>query len=148
MISVPDRQRAVELIDEATAAGARRFKACAELRISERTYRRWTVEGAVRADQRPEAPHPTPGNKLSDEERQAVLEVCHSEEFASLPPVFVKAVVRRVHAASLILRAPVARSGFSQTSATGAQLRGCPDHRSGLAARAAAQRQARWASTV
>lgn len=86
MISVPDRQRAVELIDEATAAGARRFKACAELRISERTYRRWTVEGAVRADQRPEAPHPTPGNKLSDEERQAVLEVCHSEEFASLPP--------------------------------------------------------------
>ena len=62
--------------------------------------------------------------------------------------VFVKAVVRRVHAASLILRAPVARSGFSQTSATGAQLRGCPDHRSGLAARAAAQRQARWASTV
>ena len=63
-------------------------------------------------------------------------------------PVFVKAVVRRVHAASLILRAPVARSGFSQTSATGAQLRGCPDHRSGLAARAAAQRQARWASTV
>ena len=86
MISVPDRQRAVELIDEATAAGARRFKACAELRISERTYRRWTVEGAVRADQRPEAPHPTPGNKLSDEERQAVLDVCHSEEFASLPP--------------------------------------------------------------
>jgi putative transposase len=86
MISVPDRQRAVELIDEATAAGARRFKACAELRISERTYRRWTVEGTVRADQRPEAPHPTSGNKLSDQERQAVLDVCHSEEFASLPP--------------------------------------------------------------
>ena len=63
MISVPDRQRAVELIDEATAAGARRFKACAELRISERTYRRWTVEGVVRADQRPEAPHPTPAQQ-------------------------------------------------------------------------------------
>jgi len=56
MISAPDRQRAVELIDEATAAGARRFQACAELRISERTYRRWTVEGVVRADQRPESP--------------------------------------------------------------------------------------------
>ena len=86
MISAPDRQRAVELIDEATAAGARRFTACAELRISERTYRRWTVEGVVRADQRPEAPRPTPRNKLSDQERQAVLDVCHSKEFASLPP--------------------------------------------------------------
>ena len=86
MISAPDRHRAVELIDEATAAGARRFPACAELRISERTYRRWTVEGVVRADQRPEAPRPTPRNKLSDQERQAVLDVCHSKEFASLPP--------------------------------------------------------------
>jgi transposase InsO family protein len=86
MISVPDRQRAVELIDEATAAGARRFQACAELRISERTARRWIVEGVVRVDQRPGALRPTPRNKLSDQERQAVLDVCHSEEFASLPP--------------------------------------------------------------
>ena len=86
MISVPDRQRAVELIDEATAAGARRFQACAELRISERTARRWMVEGVVRVDQRPGALRPTPRNKLSDQERQAVLDVCHSEEFASLPP--------------------------------------------------------------
>ena len=54
--------------------------------ISERTYRRWTVEGVVRADQRPEAPRPTPRNKLSDQERQAVPDVCHSKEFASLPP--------------------------------------------------------------
>ena len=29
---------------------------------------------------------PTPRNKLSDQERQAVLDVCHSEEFVSLPP--------------------------------------------------------------
>lgn len=35
MISAPDRQRAVELIDEATAGGARRFKACAELSITD-----------------------------------------------------------------------------------------------------------------
>ena len=62
--------------------------------------------------------------------------------------VFVKGVVRQVHAASLVLRAPVSRSGFSQTGPTGAQLRGCPDHRSGLAARAFVQRQARAASTV
>ena len=31
-------------------------------------------------------PRPTPRNKLSDQERQAVLDVCHSKEFASLPP--------------------------------------------------------------
>src|SRR5512134_1395952 len=60
--------------------------------------------------------------------------------------VFVKGVVRQVHAASLVLRAPVSRSGFSQRGPTDAQLRGCPDHRSGLAARASAQRQARAAS--
>lgn len=39
--------------------------------------------------------------------------------------VFVKGVVRQVHAASLVLRAPVSRSGFSQTGPAGAQLRGC-----------------------
>ena len=70
------------------------------------------------------------------------------QESGGITPVFVKVVVRQVHAASLILRAPVSRSGFSRTSPAGGQLRGCPDHRSGLAARASAQRQARAASTV
>ena len=65
MISAPDRHRAVALIDEATAASARRFKACAELRISDRTCRRWTAEGAVRADQRPDAPRPAPPSRAT-----------------------------------------------------------------------------------
>ncbi len=36
-----DRQIAIELIDEAVTAGARRFKACAVLEIDVRTLQRW-----------------------------------------------------------------------------------------------------------
>ena len=45
MISAPDRQRAVTLIDEARAAGARLKPACGILQISARTYQRWTTDG-------------------------------------------------------------------------------------------------------
>ena len=86
MISTPHRQAAIDLIAEAVTAGARCFKACAELEISDRTLRRWTQNGQVRADQRPLALRPEPRNKLSIEERAAVLSVCNSTEFASLPP--------------------------------------------------------------
>ena len=86
MISTPHRQTAVTLINEAVTAGARRAKACAELEISDRTLRRWTKNGQVRSDQRPLVPRPEPANKLSAVERTAVLAVCNSEEFASLPP--------------------------------------------------------------
>ncbi len=86
MISTPDRQTAVTLIEEAVIAGARRSKACAELNISERTLRRWTTGGQVGADQRPLIARPVPRNKLSEQERTAVLDICNSAEFASLPP--------------------------------------------------------------
>ena len=36
-----DRQIAIELIDEAVTAGARRFKACDVLEIDVRTLQRW-----------------------------------------------------------------------------------------------------------
>ena len=86
MISTPYRQTAISLIKEAVTAGARRVKACAELEISDRTLRRWTKGGHVHADQRPIVPRPEPRNKLSEEERAAVLDICNCEEFASLPP--------------------------------------------------------------
>lgn len=54
----------------------------------------------------------------------------------NLIPVFVKQVVRRFHAASLISLALLSRSGFSQTGPAGCQLRGGPDQRSGFCARA------------
>ena len=86
MISTPDRQTATLLIEEAVTAGARRAKACAEMEFSERTFRRWTRDGQVHADQRPLVPRPDPRNKLSAAERAVVLDVCNSTEFASLPP--------------------------------------------------------------
>jgi transposase InsO family protein len=86
MISTPHRQTAIDLIEEAVTAGARRFKACAELEISGRTLRRWTQGGQAQADQRPLVQRPEPRNKLSAEECAAVLAVCNCEEFASLPP--------------------------------------------------------------
>jgi len=64
MISASDRSLAVELIDEARAAGARLQPACKILNISERTYQRWTKEGDVAEDKRPNAKRPIPKNKL------------------------------------------------------------------------------------
>lgn len=86
MISVLDRRNACELIEEACLAGARQERACEELGIDVRTYRRWTREGEVKEDGRPSAKRPVPRNKLSEEERDAVLEVCHRSEFSSVPP--------------------------------------------------------------
>ena len=87
MISTPDRHRAVALIDEAVVAGARRHKACAELKISVRTLRRWRGEsGEIRADARPDATRPRPANALSEEEMARIDQICCRPEFVSLPP--------------------------------------------------------------
>ncbi len=40
----------------------------------------------MQADGRKNADRPAPGNRLSDEERQAVLDTCNSDRFKSLPP--------------------------------------------------------------
>src|SRR3954467_3906904 len=86
MISTPDRQIAIALIDQAKAAGARRAQACAELGLDQRTYRRWRARDGAPEDRRPTAPRPAPSNKLSEEERRAVLDACNSQAFKSLPP--------------------------------------------------------------
>ncbi|PZX04694.1 hypothetical protein LX82_00999, partial [Celeribacter halophilus] len=41
MTSASDRKKIVSLIDEAMAAGARQFRACAELGLDARTVQRW-----------------------------------------------------------------------------------------------------------
>ena len=86
MISNPHRETAVALINDAVTSGARRATACAELEVSDRTLRRWTKDGQLHADQRPLVPRPEPANKLSAAERAAVLSLCNSKEFSSLPP--------------------------------------------------------------
>lgn len=87
MISVPDRRRILELIDEAYTAGASRPRACAELGVSLRTVQRWRMGGAEpAADGRPTAVRPSPHNRLSPAEQAQVLALCHEPAHASLPP--------------------------------------------------------------
>ena len=85
-----DRQIAMELIKEAVAGGTRRFKACAVLEIYVRKWQRWKKAGqeTINVDHRPKAAAAAriPANKLSDEEREAILAVCNRPEHQSLPP--------------------------------------------------------------
>ena len=86
MISALDRQIAVELIDEARTSGARLAPACKVLNISERTYQRWTAAGEVALDQRPIIQRSTPKNKISEKERNDIIQIATSAEYADLPP--------------------------------------------------------------
>lgn len=86
MISVPDRLEAIELIDEAVRSGAREFKACEELELATRTLKRWRADNKNQGDKRPICERPVPKNKLSEDERQEILEVVNTPEFKSSPP--------------------------------------------------------------
>jgi putative transposase len=82
---VPERQLYVEWIKEAIGSGARQRLACGEAGLTARTYQRWTQDGEMAADARTTIIK-EPANKLSDIEREAILEICVSEAYASLPP--------------------------------------------------------------
>ena len=86
MIPLPERQQFVAWWSEALAAGARKRPAAEVLGLSLRTLQRWLAGPELGADRRPGAIRPVPAHALSPEERQAVLDVCNSPEFASLPP--------------------------------------------------------------
>jgi hypothetical protein len=87
MTPAPDRKEIVALAEEAMAAGARQAAACAELGLDARTLQRWTdPEGAVREDRRPLAERPVPANRLTEWERDRIVDTCNAPRFASLPP--------------------------------------------------------------
>jgi putative transposase len=86
LISLTDRQKHAQLVSTAVASGARQDKACEVIGLSTRTLQCWRMDGKIGADKRPTAIRQEPGNKLSQTERQAVIDICNSEEFASLPP--------------------------------------------------------------
>jgi putative transposase len=69
------------LIDEAVAAGARRWRACETLGLTVRTIERWDDD----ADGR-HGPNQVPANKLSDAERRKLIAVATSVEFRDQPP--------------------------------------------------------------
>lgn len=61
--------------------------ACKALGVSRATfYRKQKPKG-------PSGPRPTPKRALSEEERQAVLDICHTEEFIDRPPATIHATL-------------------------------------------------------
>jgi putative transposase len=54
--------------------------------VSLRTYPRWTRDGKIQADRRSEARQPVPQNKMSEQERQAILDAANEPNYANLPP--------------------------------------------------------------
>lgn len=86
MTSLPERQQYVLWINEAIENGARKQAACEVAEISIRTLQRWCTSDGVTEDQRPLAERAAPKNRLSTSERQSIVDVCSSEEFASAAP--------------------------------------------------------------
>lgn len=73
MISARDRRKAVELVTEAVAAGARALEACKCLGIAFSSYLKWR-DCPEDEDQRPKREFAVTPRALSSEERQAVYE--------------------------------------------------------------------------
>jgi putative transposase len=78
-------------IVHACTAGARLGRACAVAGLTPRTLQRWRQDGALKADRhrlehRPAEAVRTPANRLSDQQRAAILEVANQPQFAHLSP--------------------------------------------------------------
>jgi len=50
------------------------------------TYQRWTKDGKIKEDKRPYVKRKPPKNKLTDKEKQQILAVCNSKDYASATP--------------------------------------------------------------
>jgi transposase InsO family protein len=74
---------AISLIDEAVTQGARQAPACDILGLSVRTLQRWRISGL---DDERKTVDRIPTNKLSEDEREQILETCNREEYRSLSP--------------------------------------------------------------
>jgi putative transposase len=87
MISLEDRQRIAENVEQAHADGARLKSACGTAGIDVRTFQRWHIEGVLHSgDRRPHADRPVPSHALSAQERERILQVANEPRFAALPP--------------------------------------------------------------
>ncbi len=86
MIAAADRENAISLVKEACKTGARQFKACEMLGISERTLQRWQEPAPKAKEDQRSYTQRVPANKLSEEEKQEIINICNSEEYKSLPP--------------------------------------------------------------
>jgi transposase InsO family protein len=74
----------IDLIDKAVESGARLKKAAATMGLSARTIIRWRHQSGGQ-DQR-KGPSTAPSNKLSEQERQKILDISNSAPFRDLSP--------------------------------------------------------------
>jgi len=83
LTKLQERQRILELFDEAIQSGARKSKASETLNLSARTIKRWSdaPDGDNRSSAKKE-----PGNKLSEHEEKQIVSICCSERFRNLSP--------------------------------------------------------------
>lgn len=86
MTCLTERQRIIGNIDEACNSGATLQRACCIAGISLNCWYRWQQDRTVVPDRRSEIRRGDPANKLSIEERRAILAVCNSARLGSLPP--------------------------------------------------------------
>lgn len=79
-----ERTEIITLITEACDAGAKQENACEIIGISAKTFQRWHVN-SDKQDGRIESKH-SPKHKLTELERQRIINVTNKPEYASLPP--------------------------------------------------------------
>lgn len=83
LISSSDRQMAIKLITDTVNQGVRQRLACEVIGISRRTLQ---YGHSVGLEDRRQTVKRTPANKLSEQERKHILDVCNSKEFCSQTP--------------------------------------------------------------
>lgn len=87
MISLEDRRKTAQSVEEACCEGARLSSACEVAGIDPRTLQRWkATAGLSEGDGRPRAVRPLPTHALSPQEREQILKLANEPRFAELPP--------------------------------------------------------------
>ena len=74
----------LERVEETRISGARQLEVCKLIGIDERTVQRWRATGGGEDQRR--GPRTVPRNKLSEKEREKVLEVVNSPEYRDVSP--------------------------------------------------------------
>jgi putative transposase len=90
LISLEDKMQTIELINEATNNGTGKDKACAVLDISLRSFQRWEKERC--GDKRKGALKNVP-RKLSETEKQKVIDTACDKQFKDLTPYEIVAIL-------------------------------------------------------
>ena len=90
LTEVQERQRILQLFEEAVQSGARQSKTCEILDISTRTISRWAEnsDGDKRSSTKKE-----PANKMSAQEEEKIVSICCSERFRNVAPNEIVAIL-------------------------------------------------------